>query len=144
MKKISIAVLLLILPGIFIYAQNLDVAKAILHLDNDIIFEKAGLSDTQIDEIKQAKFETMLILDQAQIELNLCKAQLEQELYYDEVDFEEIENILTKSHEWRMKTELAEIKLYIRIRNIVTRDVLQRLVYEVRNYLQQQNRENQQ
>ncbi len=55
MKKISI-VLLLVFSSIIIYAQNLDVAKAVLRMENNWIFERVGLSESQIDEINKAKF----------------------------------------------------------------------------------------
>ena len=142
MKKKSVIILLLIFSSIIIYAQNLDVAKAILRIDNNRIFERIGLSETEIEAINEAKFAAKMILNQAQIELNLCRAQLEQELYYEDVDMDEVENILSKSHEWRLATELAEIELYIKIRDILSRERLQQLVYEIQIFIQQQNREN--
>ncbi len=143
MKKKSVIILLLIFSSIIIYAQNLDVVKAILHIDDNKLFERIGLSETEIQAINEAKFAAKMILNQAQVELNLCKALLEQELYYEDVDMDEVENILLKSHEWRLTTEIAEIELYIKIRDILSRERLQQLVYEIQTMAQQQNRDNQ-
>jgi len=88
-------------------------------IDNPQILRELGLKEEEIIQIMKIQGETEKVKREAQIELNLYKAQLEKILFSPDVDLEEVEKILRASMEWKLKSELAEIRRRVEIRKIM-------------------------
>ncbi len=110
MKKMWLICLLLCMIAAGAFAQR---------IDNPQILRELGLKEEEIIRIMKIQGETEKVKREAQIELNLYKAQLEKILFSPDVDLEEVEKILRASMEWKLKSELAEIGRRVEIRKIM-------------------------
>jgi len=88
-------------------------------IDDPQILRELGLQEEEIIQIMKIQGETEKVKREAQIELNLYKAQLEKILFSPDVDLEEVEKVLRASMEWKLKSELAEIRRRVEIRKIM-------------------------
>ncbi|MBA7649179.1 hypothetical protein ES703_56973 [subsurface metagenome] len=110
MKKMWLICLLLCMIAAGAFTQG---------IDNPQILRELGLKEEEIIRIMKIQGETEKVKREAQIELNLYKAQLEKILFSPDVDLEEVEKILRASMEWKLKSELAEIGRRVEIRKIM-------------------------
>ena len=110
MKKIWFVSLLLWMIAAGAYAQG---------IDNPQILRKLDLTEEEITQIMKIQRGTQKVQIEAQIELNLYKAQLEKILFYPDVDMKEVEKILKASMEWKLRFELAKIRRRVEIRKIM-------------------------
>ena len=109
MKTMAFAATLLLLIGYVASAQPIDSSE---------ILEKFGLNDREIEQVMAIQRETERTIQETRIELNLLKAQLEKLLFDIEVDMNQVEKLLRQSIEWKLKSELAEIRRRIELRKI--------------------------
>jgi hypothetical protein len=109
MKHFVLVGALLLLFGSMTAAQAIDNAEAL---------KKFGLNEEEIERVMEIQNEMDRIIQETRIELNLLKAQLEKLLFDVNVDMQKVERILRESIEWKLKSELAEIKRRIEIRKI--------------------------
>lgn len=110
MKKMWLICLLLCMISAGAFAQRIDDPQ---------ILRELGLKEEEIIQIMKIQGETEKVKRESQIELNLYKAQLEKILFSPDVDLEEVEKILRASMEWKLKSELAEIRRRVEIRKIL-------------------------
>lgn len=96
------------------------------------LLKEIGLKQNQINKIMKIMEETARIKREAQIELNLRKAQLEKLLFPIDVDMEAVERVLRESLEWKYKADLAEIKARVEIRKIMGEEKWNRYLRELR------------
>ncbi len=87
-------------------------------IDNSEILEKFGLNDREIEQVMAIQQETERTIQEARVELNLLKAQLEKLLFSIEVDMNQVEKLLRQSIEWKLKSELAEIRRRVELRKL--------------------------
>lgn len=118
MKKI------LLLFVIFFVITNLSAMKMLS--DNEL--KNIGLSDPEIAKIKEiyGKYDKEKKL--AIAELNIYKAKIEKELLAENVNITEIEKLLRESHEWKIKAEMAEIKIRVETKKLLGEDKWQKMV----------------
>jgi len=90
--------------------------------DNPELHEKIALSESEIDRLNEISSKAQRVTREAQLELNLLKAQLEKLLFSPDVDMNEVEKILRTSLEWRLKGELAEIRERVELRKFLGED----------------------
>lgn len=110
MKKIWFVSLLLCMIASGAFAQAIDSPQ---------ILRELGLTEEEITQVMKIQRETQKVQIEAQIELNLYKAQLEKILFYTDVDMKEVEKILKDSMEWKLRFELAEIRRRVEVRKIM-------------------------
>ncbi len=119
MKKIWFISLLLCMIAAGAFAQE---------IDNPQILRKLGLTEEEIIQIMKIQRETQKVQIEAQIELNLYKAQLEKILFYPDVDMKEVEKILKASMEWKLRFELAKIRRRVEVRKIMGEERWEKLL----------------
>ncbi len=109
MKKLALIAAFLLLVVCVTAAQP---------IDNTEIFKKFGLNDEEIERVMATQMETERIIREARVELNLLKAQLEKLLFDIDVDMNSVERLLRQSIDWKLKSELAEIKRRVELRKL--------------------------
>ena len=109
MKKLTLIAAFLLLVVCVTVAQP---------IDNTEIFKKFGLNDEEIERVMAIQMETEKIIQEARVELNLLKAQLEKLLFDIDVEMNSVERLLRQSIDWKLKSELAEIKRRVELRKL--------------------------
>ena len=87
-------------------------------IDNTEMLKRFGLNDEEIGRVMAMQNETERIIQESRVELNLVKAQLEKLLFDIDVDMNSVERLLRRSIDWKLKSELAEIKRRVEIRKL--------------------------
>jgi hypothetical protein len=127
MKRITlILVILLALTVSGTYAQN---------MGNFDELRKLGLTDDEIRKVTEINLATEQEKREAQLELNILKAQLEKLLAGIDPDMRQVEKLLRDSTEWKVKSELAEIKKRVEIRKLIGEEKWRKLL----NFLGRRN-----
>jgi hypothetical protein len=119
MKRIIISLILLLAVMPILVSQPWDRVGAL---------KKLGVTEEQIKKIIEIDKEGENQKHQAQVELNLLRAQLEKVLFSVDVDMKEVEKLLRGAMDWRVKIELAEIRKRVETRKIVGETVWQELM----------------
>ncbi|MBT3273339.1 MAG: hypothetical protein HN368_09305, partial [Spirochaetales bacterium] len=83
------------------------------------IMQRIGLTELEIESVVKVFEDTELIIQEANLELNIYKAQLARLLFPKDVEMREVEKLLSQSYEWQMKRQLAQIR-----RQVMTRQIL--------------------
>ena len=107
MKLLTVLFIMTILAGGLVAAQAPDYTQLLKRLELSEEDTEWFLEfQTGIDNKKR----------EAQIELNIVKAQLEKLLFPVDVDMREVEKLMRTSIEWRLQLELAEIRWRVEVR----------------------------
>ena len=107
MKRLTVLFIMTILAGGLVAAQAPDYTQLLKRLELSEEDTEWFLEfQTGIDNKKR----------EAQIELNIVKAQLEKLLFPVDVDMREVEKLMRTSIEWRLQLELAEIRWRVEVR----------------------------
>ena len=83
------------------------------------LLKRIGVTEENIEIILKINEETQLVIREAQLELNLYKAQLERLLFPIDVELDDVEDVLRKSLEWKLKSEFATIASRVQIRKLI-------------------------
>jgi hypothetical protein len=110
MKRLFFIPFIILCMSAFAFAQD---------FDNPQIFIELGLTNEELSMVMEIHDEARKQIREAQIELNLYKAQLEKLLFPPEINMKEVERILKESLEWKLKSELAEIRRRVEIRKVL-------------------------
>lgn len=102
-------------------------------IGNPQILRELGLTDEEMLRVIEIRENTQKVQREAQIELNLYKAQLEKLLFPAEVDMKEVERLLKASLEWKLKLEFAEVRKRVEIRKILGEDRWEKLLHLLAN-----------
>jgi hypothetical protein len=116
MKKICIAAIL-ILFSICAHAQVSPDANVMAQLASRI-----GLSAEETETLVEIYTQAEIEIREADLELDIYKAQLARLLFPAEVDMQEVEDLLKKSYEWQLKRQLAQIRRQVEIRKLLGED----------------------
>jgi hypothetical protein len=112
MKRYLLAVLVGLLVPLAAHAQD-DETAARKYLQG------IGVSETDITRVFEIQDRTRHDIRDAQLELNILKAELEKELFPDNVDMQKVQVLLQQSLQWKMKSELATIQEHVEIRKLL-------------------------
>ncbi len=126
MKRITITALFLALIVSGAYA---------LAADNFAELQKLGLSEDEIRKVTDIEITSEQAKKEAQLELNILRAQLEKLLAGADPDMKQVEKLLRDSVEWKVKVELAEINKRVQIRKLIGEEKWRKLV----NFLEKRN-----
>lgn len=138
MKRIIWIMFFLIAGAGLAFAQTLDTLENLSHIDYEPFLKQQGLSEAEIAQITQLFNQTNSAKKEAQLELNVNKAQLEKLLFKLDVDMAEVEKILADSHKYRLKSELAQVELYVKVRQILGKERWAALIQYLKNYMNQE------
>lgn len=108
MKKILI--LLLLLTPALLTGQDFTNQRLVRLLE---------LTEDEVTELRDLQFERNRIVEEAQLEQNLIKAQLEKLLFPPDADLRAIERKMEESLTWRLKVEMANITLRVEARKLL-------------------------
>jgi hypothetical protein len=111
MKRL-LPVLMLIIAPVLLQAQA-DQPQTRKYLHN------IGVSDADITKIFQTEYQTQYQVREAQLELNVLKAELEKTLFPVNADMHEVQRLLSESLQWKLKSELATINARVEIRKLL-------------------------
>lgn len=92
----------------------------------------AGLKKEIIEKIIDINVKYQQEIQEAELELNIYKAQLEKLLFLRDVDLKKVEQLLRDSMEWKLKAEMARIKRRAAIRLLIDEDKWLHLVQYLR------------
>jgi len=106
---LAFALALVLLPAALASGQRIDDPE---------MLEELGLSESEIESIREIQDDAESVLREARVELNLLKARLEKLLLDVNVDMQRVEQLIRESVEWKIKSELAEIRRRVEIRKI--------------------------
>lgn len=96
--------------------------------DNSQLFERLGLTEQQTSSIQEILRREDRVSREAQAELGVYKAQLEKLLLGPDPDMRQVERLLQSSMEWKLKSEMAEIRRRVEIRKVLGEQKWQQLV----------------
>jgi hypothetical protein len=119
MKRAILFGLLLLLAGGIGFSQVDDYQRLYRFLE---------LSEEEIEWFADFQTEIDLSKREAQLELNLVRAQLEKLLFPVNANMREVEKLLRSSVEWRLQIELAEIRWRVESRKKLGEEKYQKLL----------------
>ncbi len=105
----ALALALVLLPAALASGQRIDDPQ---------MLEDLGLSESEIESIREIQDDAESVLRETRVELNLLKARLEKLLLDVNVDIQRVEELIRESVEWKIESELAEIRRRVEIRKI--------------------------
>ena len=114
MRKIVLALLLLCLT-VMAFGQVMNF-KQIQNLD--ALLKRLGLDEEEVEQTHAVIEETEELIQEADLELNIFKAQLAKLLYPVEVDLNTVEKLLRVSYEWQLKRQMAQIRRQVELRTL--------------------------
>ena len=110
MKKYMLLLILLLAALSPIIAQDFTNPRVVRFLE---------LNEEEVEELENLQYERQQIIGEAQVELNLIKAQLEKLLFPADANLREIERNMEESLRWKLKTEMANITLRVEARKLL-------------------------
>jgi Spy/CpxP family protein refolding chaperone len=87
--------------------------------ENTQVYEKLGLTEQQTARIQEVIGREDKVIRQARAELNVNKAQLERLLLAADPDMSQVEGLLKSALDWKLKSEMADIRRRIEVRKIL-------------------------
>lgn len=111
MKRFLPLLLLLLLPALL---QAQDLQSQARHY-----LASLGVSKVDIEKVIQIQTQTRQHVREAQLELNILKAELEKTLFPINVDMKRVHQLLEESLQWKMKSELATIQERVELRKLL-------------------------
>ena len=110
MKKIIIAVLLTAFLAAAGFTQD---------FNNPQVMEKLGLTEQQVEQLKSIYEEAEKIIKEAQLDIEIQKAELKKLLFRSNVDLRQVEIRLRSILEFEYKLRLAEITREVKARGVI-------------------------
>jgi len=117
MKKILFSFYLFILISTVVTAQNNEDFFA--NFLRPQLIERLNLTEPEIEKINEIVTERQSILREAQLELNIYKAELERILFDVDPDLSLIRENIEQAMVWKIEVELANISIRIKLRKIL-------------------------
>lgn len=106
----NILILLLMLTPALLIGQDFTNQRLVRFLE---------LTESEVAELTDLQFQRNRIVEEAQLEQNLIKAQLEKLLFPPDADLRAIERKMEESLTWRLKVEMANITLRVEARKLL-------------------------
>jgi hypothetical protein len=138
MKKIVLASLLLC-STVMAFSQIMNFNQ----IQNfDSLFKRLGLDEEEMEKTYAVIEETEELIQEADLELNIFKAQLAKSLFPVKVDLGEVERLLRVSYEWQLKRQMAQIRRQVELRMLFGEDRWDQFVRALRALQQRAAEEN--
>lgn len=110
MKRALITIFFLLAAVSAFYGQDFTNNRMVRFLD---------LTETEVENLTELQLERQQILEEVQMEQNLIKAQLEKLMFPPDADLGAIEAKMEESLRWRLKAEMANIRLRVEARKLL-------------------------
>jgi len=108
MKKIIFVMLILVITASVVFAQDIFDPRLLTQI---------GLSADEIEEIQEIQFSSEKKIREANVEMNILKAQLEKLLLDEHPDMNQVRKTIEATLKWRVQTEIANVETRVQIRN---------------------------
>lgn len=133
MKKKTTLVMLFILTASVLMAQNINQQMAVTtqELDRNVLKE-LGLSEDEIEQITEIREQFREVRERTNLERNVIKAQLAQELYGPDADEREINRMLERASELRLEQERVQVHTYLQIRRLLGEEKWSEILRKIR------------
>ena len=128
MKRFALLLVLLAIAGGLGSAQVPDIEQ---------ILKRVDLTEEEVEWFTAFQSEIDRQKKEAQIELNIAKAQLEKLLFPVDVDMKAVEKLLRSTIEWRLQLELTEIRWRVEVRKKLGDEKFEKLLRLIRLIQQQ-------
>ncbi len=132
MKKIIFIAVMIIALSVSITAQDI--------YDPELLAQ-IGLSETEISEIQDIQYQAEKKNREANVEMNVLKAQLEKLLLDEHPDMDQVRKTIEATLKWRIQAETANVEARVQIREKLGTDNFEKLL-RLRKRIQQNNRTN--
>lgn len=128
MRKMIFALLLLCLTAMaFGQVMNFNQIQNL-----DTLLKRIGLDEEEVEQANAVIEETEELIQEADLELNIFKAQLAKLLFPVKVDLGEVERLLRVSYEWQLKRQMAQIRRQVELRMLFGEDRWRQFVLTIR------------
>ena len=107
MKKLTFVLMIMVLTAAVLSSQNM--------IDSRILTQ-VGLSPEEIQEIQEIQYQAEEKVKEANIEINLLKAQLEKLLFDEDPDMDQVRKTIEATLKWRIQAETANVEARVQIR----------------------------
>jgi len=128
MKRIAVLLILLAMAAGTASGQVPDIEQ---------ILKRIELSEEEIEWFTTFQAEIDHQKKEAQIELNIAKAQLEKLLFPVDADMKAVEKLLRTTVEWRLQLELTEIRWRVEVRKKLGDEKFEKLLRLIKVIQQQ-------
>jgi hypothetical protein len=128
MKRIAVLLILLAMAAGTASGQVPDIEQ---------ILKRIELSEEEIEWFTTFQAEIDRQKKEAQIELNIAKAQLEKLLFPVDADMKAVEKLLRTTVEWRLQLELTEIRWRVEVRKKLGDEKFEKLLRLIKVIQQQ-------
>ena len=105
------------------------------------LLTKIGLTQQQIEELQEIQFQAELKIREANVEMNILKAQLEKLLLNEDPDMQQVRSTIEATLRWRVQSEIANVEARVQIRERLGSDNWGKLL-RLRKQIQQRAQEN--
>ncbi len=119
MKRLLVLPIILLICTTSAIAQNPGYPGGLPTRIPEQLLEELDVDESDREEIRAVQEETRKLKEETELEINLIRAQLARLLYYPDPDMREVEKQLDRSSELRLEMEKAQIRAYVRIRQIL-------------------------
>jgi hypothetical protein len=123
MRRAFIAVLLLVLAAAAATSQDWEDPQ---------VWRKLGLTEEEVGRARAIYERTEQVIREAQVELDVLKAEMRRLLYREQVEMAAVEKQLRASMEWEYRLRLAQITRQVELRRLLGDRKYARLMEEVR------------
>jgi Spy/CpxP family protein refolding chaperone len=111
-------------PIIVAVALAACIAPAAVHSqpipwDNNQVYDRLGLTEQQKTSIQDIMYREDKVIRESQAEININRAQLEKLLLGTDPDMAAVERLLRGTLDWKLKSEMAEIRRRVEIRKVL-------------------------
>lgn len=107
MKKIIFVVMILVITASVVFAQDIFDPRLLTQI---------GLSADEIEGIQEIQFSSEKKIREANVEMNILKAQLEKLLLDEHPDMNQVRKTIEATLKWRVQTEIANVETRVQIR----------------------------
>ncbi len=107
MKKLIFVMMILVITAAAVFAQDIFDPRLLTQI---------GLSAEEIEEIQEIQFQSEKKIREANVEMNVLKAQLEKLLLDEHPDMDQVRKTIEATLRWRIQTEIANVEARVQIR----------------------------
>ncbi len=107
MKKLLFILIILVITASSVFTQNIFDPRLLTQI---------GLSTEEIEEIQEIQYQAEKEIREANVEMNILKAQLEKILLNEDPNMQQVRKTIEETLKWRIQTEIANVEARIKIR----------------------------
>jgi len=138
MKRIVLLVFFITIVAGAVMGQTIDLQLAVTtQALTQNMLEQLNLTESEIQNILKLQEQFRLLKEQNNLEMNVVKARIAQELYKPDANNAEVARLLEQASELRLEQELAQVETYQEIRKEMKEENWSKLMQQIRTKTQQ-------